>query len=64
MSFKNYREKVGLTQQEVAAILNISNTTVCMWETGKSHLSAEMLPRIAALYGCTISELFEAENAA
>ena len=59
MKFKVMREKKGFTQQEVADQLEISNTTVCMWETGEAKPRAEMLPKIAKLYGCTIDELYE-----
>lgn len=57
MNFKRMRLKTGLTQQDVAQRLNISNTTVSMWETGESLPRAELLTKIAKLYDCTIDEL-------
>ena len=55
--FKVFREKVSLKQSEVASVLGVSNTTVSMWETGSAKPRAELLPKIAALYGCTTDDL-------
>ena len=56
-TFKYYRLMAGLRQAEVAECLGVSQTTVSMWETGENHPRAELLPKIAALYNCTIDEL-------
>jgi transcriptional regulator with XRE-family HTH domain len=48
-----------LTQIQVAKELGISNTTVSMWETGNALPSAKLLPKIAALYNCTVDELLK-----
>lgn len=34
---KNAREKLLLTQDEMAAMLGVNAITVCRWETGKSE---------------------------
>lgn len=57
LGFKEKRERLNITQKEVARILNVSNTTISMWETGDTLPRADMLPKIAALYGCTIDDL-------
>ena len=57
MAFKNAREKIGMTQQAAAAELGVDRTTITKWETGKSLPRAEMLLKIAKLYGCSISDL-------
>jgi transcriptional regulator with XRE-family HTH domain len=57
------RISAGLTQSEVASHLGLSYSTVAMWETGASHPRAIMLPRIAALYGCTVDELLREDSA-
>jgi transcriptional regulator with XRE-family HTH domain len=51
------RLSANLTQEEAAAALSIKRSTVSMWETGESLPRASLLPRIAALYGCTVDEL-------
>lgn len=63
MSMKEWRLKAKMTQEEVAQKLNIQRTTVSMWETGESNPRADKLPQLAALYGCTIDELFEDREA-
>lgn len=57
MSFKRAREKCGLTQQEVALHLNVDQSAVCQWETGKTKPRSSQLLKIAELYNCTVEEL-------
>lgn len=57
MSFRRAREKSGLSQQEVAVQLGVDQSTVCLWETGKTQPRAKLLPKIAECYGCTVDEL-------
>lgn len=52
------REAASLTQKEAAAKLGVVQPAVSMWETGESKPKTEILPKIAAVYGCSISELF------
>ena len=52
------RQAVNLTQAQVAEILSIDRTTVTKWETGESAPRAPMLPRLAALYKCSIGDLY------
>ena len=63
MNFKNMRKKAGYGQKTVAKRLGISNTTISMWETGASLPRADLLPKIAALYGCTVDDLLRDEDA-
>ena len=58
------RQAVNLTQAQVAAILQVDRTTVTKWETGESAPKVPMLPRLAALYKCTIGDLFSVPKAA
>ena len=51
------RKSKGLTQQEVADALGVSNKTVSSWETGASCPDIGMLPAIAELFGVTCDEL-------
>lgn len=57
MTFRIAREKCGLTQQEVATRLGIDQSTVCLWETGKTKPRSSQLPKIAEMYNCTVDEL-------
>ena len=53
-----FREKNGFSQQQVAEVVNVSQQAVASWENGLSKPRADLLPRLAALFHCTIDELF------
>lgn len=58
MSFLSARTAAKLSQAAVAKKLGVTDAAVCMWETGKTRPRATLLPKIAALYGCAIDDLF------
>ncbi len=58
MKLKYMRERAGLTQEDVAKHLKVSQPTVSMWEKEKNGPKRQMLPAIAELYNCEINELF------
>lgn len=51
------RTSRGLTQADIAPHLGVSRATVAQIETGRRSLKAEDLRRLAAFYGCSLSEL-------
>ena len=59
LSFKSARERKGVTQHELAVELAIDQSTVSLWESGKTHPRAKLLPKLALLLGCTVDELLE-----
>ena len=58
MKIREYRETEGLTRAQVAGRLGVSPTAVRKWDVGLAHPSADRLPALAGLLGCTIDELF------
>lgn len=56
-TFKKYRNRASMRQIEVAEVLGVRQTTVSMWEAGKSRPRTELLPKLAAIYNCTVDEL-------
>jgi len=56
------RAKAGLSQRAVAKELGITDAAVCLWETGKTMPRAALLPRLAALYNCTVDELLREDG--
>ena len=65
MYIKHYRERAGMTQNELAQLLRLNQTAVSQWETGETMPSADKLPQLARILGCTIDDLFrDNENAA
>ena len=56
------RTKKGVTQEEAAANLGVSNKTISKWETGSSLPETEYLTNIADYYGVSVNELFGRET--
>lgn len=54
---KKYRELCGLTQQQVANILNLNRTTYTKYETGVSEPSQEVMKKIVAVFGTDFNAL-------
>lgn len=58
MQIKSIRLKEKMTQAELARQLQIDQTAISQWESGKSMPTADKLPELAKILGCTIDELF------
>ena len=56
------RKAKGMTQQEVADRLNVSNKTISKWERDEGCPEIMMLPLIAELYSVTIDEILRGER--
>ena len=57
LGIKKMRERSGITQKELATQLGVDQSTVCLWETGKTQPRAKLLTKIAEIFGCTVDEL-------
>ena len=58
---RSIRQMRGLTQTELAEKMGVTQSLVAMWERGAVLPSAEKLPRLADLLGCTIDALYGRE---
>ena len=56
------RKDAGMTQQEVADRLGVSNKTVSKWESGGGFPDIAILPALAELYGVTADDLLAGET--
>ena len=56
------RRAKGMTQQEVADQLNVSNKTISKWERDEGCPEIMMLPLIAELYSVTVDEILRGER--
>lgn len=54
---KKMREKMAITQGELAAMVDVDRSTITKWETGASHPRVELLPKIASVLNCTVDDL-------
>lgn len=55
------RKQKGITQEELAKKLNISNQAVSKWESGKCCPDIEILPELASFFGVSIDILLLGE---
>lgn len=58
------RMAAGLTQEQAAELLGVSQSTVCQWETGRTNPRINMFPTIAQLYGCQVEDIWPVDNKA
>jgi len=56
---REYRKKMGYTQQEVASLLGIDRSTYTYYETGKTEIPVKKLEVLAKLYCVDISDFLE-----
>lgn len=62
IKIKGAREKLGISQCELAKRLSVCQSTVAMWENGTNTPTADKLPQLAKILNCTIDDLFSDEN--
>ena len=56
-NIKNYRKAKGLSQEELAAKLNVVRQTISKWEKGLSVPDSEMLILLAEVFEVSVAEL-------
>lgn len=60
---KREREYLGLSQEQVAGVLNLPRAAVSAFETGRRKVSSVELAQLAKLYGTTADRLLGGEAA-
>lgn len=58
-NIKFYRKQAGMTQEELARLLNGKKSLVCNYERGYSTPDIETLCRLAVIFDITLDELVE-----
>ena len=58
---KELRVEKGLTQKELAQILNVSKTTICQWETSKQEPSLTDIVKISKFFGVSTDYILDLE---
>ena len=56
---KEYREKVGMKQSELAELVNVRRETIVCLENGKYNSSLKLAMDIAKVFSVSVEELFE-----
>ncbi len=59
---KRLREKRGLTQQQLAESVNVSDKAVSKWETGRGYPDISLIEPLSAALGVSVIELFSGED--
>ncbi|MBQ7923403.1 MAG: helix-turn-helix transcriptional regulator [Clostridia bacterium] len=54
---RTLRKEHAITQEELAAALNVTFQSVSRWENGQTYPDIELIPKIAAYFGVTTDEL-------
>lgn len=62
MRLKEVREENNLTQNQIAAYLNVKQNTYSQYETEKRQLPIDVLIRLAKFYQVTTDYLLELED--
>lgn len=57
LRLREYREKIGLRQVDVAKKMNVDQGAVSKWESGETRPSRKYHKKLSKLYGITIDEL-------
>ena len=55
------RKKKGLTQEDLAEKMAVSNKAVSKWETGRSFPDADKIPALCELLGISINDFYNGE---
>ena len=58
-TIREQRERLGLTQAELADKCGVVKSAVSMWETGDRKPDIVMLKKLAGIFGCTTDALLE-----
>ena len=56
------RKEKGLTQRQLAELLNVSDKTVSHWERDETSPDISLLPLLAQSLGVTVDELLSSEK--
>ena len=62
LKLREYRERAGLRQVDVAKKMNVDQAAVSKWESGENGISRKYHKKLAKLYGVTVDELLSDQN--
>ena len=61
-TIKNMRERLEITQTELAKRLGVTQGAVSQWENGTTNPGIELLPKLAEILNCSVDELLGIEK--
>lgn len=63
IAIKRIRKERGITQQELAWQLGVTQGAVSQWELGNSKPELDTLVNMARFFGCKVDDLIDKEGA-
>lgn len=60
--FKEYRKKLGLSQEELSERLGVTSQAISKWECARSYPDLEMLVHIAGFFNISLDELLKGQS--
>ena len=63
MKLKEIRLRAGLTQEQLAELMNTEQSYISRWETGRNEPGLDIVRQLAAVLHCTTDELLGVEAA-
>ncbi|MBP3893825.1 MAG: helix-turn-helix domain-containing protein [Atopobiaceae bacterium] len=61
-AIRTLRRRASLTQEELARLLEVNQSAISQWETGRTLPDLEKLPKLAEALGVCIQDLFPSED--
>ncbi|MGE4320513.1 MAG: helix-turn-helix domain-containing protein [Acholeplasmataceae bacterium] len=58
LKLKAYREKLKMSQRDVAGAMGIAQAHYWKWETGKSFPNAKQILQLCEIFKCSPNDLF------
>ena len=56
---KQYRKEHNITQAEFGELINVSPQAISKWERCECYPDIILLPKLAEIFGCSVSDFFE-----
>lgn len=56
---RNLRERAGLSQCELSKLLDVTQSTISMWETGATFPRRKMLIKLSNIFKCSVYEFLK-----
>lgn len=61
-NLRRLREEKGMTQEQLAKLLNVNRTTVTLWEVGINKPRADMLIKLSDILQCPVDILLRSKE--
>lgn len=58
-AIKRFRISAGMTQQDLADALHVTQPAVLHWEKGRAAPNLDNLKAMAKIFGCTVDDLLQ-----